>query len=230
VSQMYAVLSKANIISPRPKTTTLLSSPADDFMASLRSRVKEVTDQESKLPLVVLNCMLPRQVLTIRVKNQLLMELVRNRLERETPFFGVLGMARLASGEYVHLPTGVEVEIFIIPTSGEDGVLLELTARRRFVVEGEVENAGNWTEAQVRLLDTKEKAEKESKGGSRESIGRAIVKAREFKSRDMRMEGSLSLVDRWIQLARENEKEAGQIDRLLLLQKNHQNARFGLVL
>ena len=37
------------------------SNDGDDFMASLRNRIEEVTDNETKLPLVVLDSMLPRQ-------------------------------------------------------------------------------------------------------------------------------------------------------------------------
>jgi hypothetical protein len=87
------------------------SSSSDSFMASLRNRVLQVTDRDTKIPLVVLDAMLPRQVLKIHVQNDLFLQLIKSRLEDETPCFGMLGMATLASGEKVHLTVGVEVQI-----------------------------------------------------------------------------------------------------------------------
>ena len=40
----------------------------DNFMASLRSRVEALADRETKLPVLVLDSMLPRQVLRLEVK------------------------------------------------------------------------------------------------------------------------------------------------------------------
>lgn len=193
-----------------------LGAAEDAFMASLRNRVKEVEDRESKLPLVVLDSMLPRQVLKIKVKNELLTELVKECLQKEIPFFGMLGLARLSTGEEVHLKHGVEVEIIGRPEFLGDGVKLELKAGRRFTIEGEVDNAGKgWTEARVRFLDSGKQEEDEINGEDRLSIARAISKAQEFTSPNMRMPENLSLVDRWIQLATENEREPGQISLLL---------------
>jgi hypothetical protein len=65
------------------------ASSDDDFMASLRTRVQEVNDGLTKLPLVVLDSMLPRQVLKIQANNLLLMELVGNRItNRRNPSCG----------------------------------------------------------------------------------------------------------------------------------------------
>jgi len=208
----------------------------DDFMASLRSRVEEVTEKATKLPLIVLDSMLPRQVLKIKVRdNELLMGLIRCRMvEMETPTFGVLGMARLEGGGQIHLQSGVEVEIVGKPMFAEEKVKggdggdssrskvssvmsLELRGGRRFVVESDISNAsGGWTEARVKFLG--EEGEQEAGKGEdwdRLSLSRAMLKAREFTSPNMNMKGSLSLVDRWIQLARENERQPGQIDLLL---------------
>jgi len=210
----------------------------DDFMASLRSRVGEVTQKETKLPLIVLDSMLPRQVLKIKVvDNELLMGLIRHRMvDMETPTFGVLGRARLeGGGELVHLRNGVEVEIVGKPifteekvkggggVGGESNVkissvmALELRGGRRFEVEGEISsNSGGWTEGRVKFLGEEgEEDEVKDEDGDRFSLARAMMKAKEFTSPNMNMEGSLSLVDRWIQLARENERQPGQIDLLL---------------
>jgi len=187
-------------------------------MSSLRSRVEEVTDRASKLPLVVLDSILPRQVLEIRVENNLMMELIRDRLEMERPYFGMVGMARLSSGEQVRLRSGVEVEILDRPVFSDDGkggggVMLKLRGGRRFVVDGEAVSAGGgWTEARVKFLG---EGGDGSAGGDPVSLARARAQAKEFTSPNMRMEEGLSLVNRWIQLARENERRPGQIDALL---------------
>jgi len=77
------------------KTRCFSSANDADLMADLRSRVKEVEDSASKLPFVLLDSMLPRQVLNINVENDLLTDLVLDRIQKETPVFGMLGLARL---------------------------------------------------------------------------------------------------------------------------------------
>ena len=205
------------------KQTQILASAdddaneSDDFMASLKSRMAEVNDRETKLPLVVLDTMLPRQVLKIQVDNPLLLELVRTCLKNETPFFGMLGMARLATGQSVHLKRGVEVEI--LDTKFLDGgksIRLALRGGRRFEILGEIETAGmGWTEARVQFLDFEQEEEREIHGKDRMTVARAISKATELTSPNMRMENNLSLIDRWIELAKTVEREPGQIDQLL---------------
>jgi Lon protease-like protein len=199
-------------------TTTSIFASTDDFMASLRNRVAEVQDRDTKVPLVVLDSMLPRQVLKIQVNNPLLMELVRDCLQNENPFFGMLGLARLRSGQQVHLKSGVEVEIGNPEMVGDEGIRLELRGGRRFTIEGEVENAGGgWTEARVKFLESNEEEEEEiTKGNDRFSVARAISMAKEFTSPNLNMKDNKSLVDTWIALAKENEREPGQIDELLL--------------
>jgi Lon protease-like protein len=194
----------------------LFSSPTDDdFMASLKTRMAEVNDRETKLPLVVLDSMLPRQVMKIQVNNPLLMNLVRECIQNEIPFCGMLGMAKLRTGEEVHLKTGVEVEI-INPEFVGEGVRLEFRAGRRFTIAGEVANAGNgWTEARVKFLNSGEQEDDETHGEDRMAVARAITKADELTSPNMIMKDNLSLVNRWVELAKENERESGQIDRLL---------------
>jgi hypothetical protein len=211
-------------------------------MASLQNRINQVQERENKIPLVVLDCMLPRQTLKVQVNNDLFLQLVRNQMEKENPTFGMLGMAILNTGEKIHLKTGVEVEIverpkLVLENSGSDdgtsrssasgsssrsssssnGVLLELKARRRFVITGEVENAKQgWTEARVDYLDSQRQEEEEVKNGQdKMAVARAIMKARELTMPNANMEGNVSLVDRWIDLARKNERQPGQIDELL---------------
>lgn len=180
--------------------------------------MNEVSDSETKLPLVVLDSMLPRQVLRLQVSNSALIELVRTQIERENPHFCVLGVARLADGRQVHLRTGVEVEIRDPEFAEGGGVKLELRAKRRFVIDGDVENASQgWTEAHVRFLDSAKEEEKEVNGGNdRFAVARAMAKARTFTDPNANLsENGESLVDRWIELARTKEREEGQIDRLL---------------
>jgi len=185
----------------------LRAAPDDvDFMASLRTRMDEVGDRYTKLPLVVLDSMLPRQVLKISVSNPVFMELIRTRLVEENPCFGMLGMARLQTGEQVHLRSGVEVQIVGKPKVLDDGIKLQLQATRRFRIDGDVENAKEgWTEGRVRFLDSvEEEAKEEETDGI--MLARAMSKARKLEP----------LVDQWIELARESERQPGQIDQLLL--------------
>jgi len=198
----------------------LFSLPDDsDFMASLRSRVNEVQNSSTKLPLVVLDSMLPLQVLKIEVKNPLLKVLVAHRIENETPTFGMIGVARLSTGESVHLTNGVEVEIVGMPeflSEEEGGVRLALKGTRRFSIQGEVENAKQgWTQARVKFLNSQDEADEEVRGEDRMSVARAMIKARELTSPNMNMPDQMSLVDSWITLAKENERSPGQIDTLL---------------
>jgi len=199
------------------KTNHLQSSiDENDFMASLRSRIEEVSDRETKLALVVLDSMLPRQVLKIEVKNPLFKELIHDRLSKENPYFGMMGMARRSSGEIVYLKSGVEVEISDTPEVTTDGgVRLELKAGRRFKLDGDVENAKEgWTEARVQFLNAEEEQENDITQ-DRMSVARAMIKAKELTTPNMSLKDGQTLIQRWIQLAKENEKESGQIDTLL---------------
>mmetsp|Transcript_17083 Transcript_17083/g.24050 ORF Transcript_17083/g.24050 Transcript_17083/m.24050 type:complete len:347 (+) Transcript_17083:65-1105(+) len=212
--------------------------PQDSFMASLRSRMEEVSDKSNTLPLVVLDSMLPRQVLPLRVNNPVLIELIRTRIEAEDPHFGVLGQARLRSGKQVQLKTGVEVEITIVSAAAalsdneettvmagaasneevnekkDTGIEVELKAGRRFIIDADTleQTDSGWTEAKVDFLISKEQEQMEEDTAS---LGRAVSRAREFTSPQMFMKDNMSLVDRWVQLAKENERSPGQIDELL---------------
>ena len=220
-------------------------------MASLNNRLKEVKEKESKLPLVVLDSMLPRQVLELEVNNALLIELVRDCITREKPYIGMLGLARLQTGETIHLTKGVEVIIVedklqsIAPSvkgknkEGGGGIKMTFKATgRRFEIEkeqGSVETAGGgWTEAKVQFLDSQQEEEDEinnyrSNGAddengnrndendeyNRMAVARAITKSNELTNPNMNMPNNLSLVDRWIELAKEKERTPGQINTLL---------------
>ena len=129
----------------------------------------------------------------------------------------MMGMAKLATGELVHLKTGVEVEICDKPeiTSDGQGVRLELKAGRRFKIDGEVENAKEgWTEAEVQFLDTENEQDNDILQ-DRMSVARAMMKAKELTLPNMSLEDNQTLIDRWVQLAKQNEREPGQIDALL---------------
>ncbi len=189
----------------------------DDFMAALNLRMAEVRSRDTKCPLVVLDAMLPRQVMKIQVNNPLLMELVRCQMQNETPLFGMLGMAILNTGEKINLHTGVEVEIVEKPVFADGGVLLVLKAGRRFRIAGEVQDADQgWTEARVEYLDSSEEENAEVESGEdKMAVARAIMKAKELTAPNANMKDNLSLVDSWIELAKENERQSGQIDQLL---------------
>jgi len=140
------------------------------------------------------------------------------------------------------LKAGVEVEILqmgpaekVLP--GTVGVSLpsgdgdeeeapwdvSLRATRRFVIEGDVDKSEEgWTEASVKFLDSSEEEQAESNGisadapeGDRMSVARAISKSRVFTEPNMGLPDGQSLVERWVELARQNERTPGQIDELL---------------
>ena len=201
-------------------------------MSSLNSRLKEVQQKDQRLPLVVLDAMLPRQVLELQVNNALMIELVRDRVARESPYIGMLGIARLASGQQIHLTKGVEVEILgdrlhFLPEGQGVKMALRATQRRFEIEEGSITMVGGeegYTEAAVKFLDSAQEEEDEIQASResgtneeyhRTSVARAIMKADELTMPNGNMPSNLSLVDRWIELAREKERSPGQIDALL---------------
>ena len=200
-------------------------------------------------PLMILDTMLPRQILQIQVQHPTLKALMKHRVGQETPTLGMLGLAKLSTGQTVPLKTGVEVEIIqmekvtdIMPPGssspfesnddGEEPWDISLRAVRRFVIEGEVQKTDEgWTEAQIIFLDSQTEEENEVKQftkpltedptglstvGDRLSVARAISKSKQFTEPNMNMKNNASLVDRWIELAKENERHPGQIDALLM--------------
>lgn len=189
----------------------------DLFMSSLQSRIQNLQDRETKLPLIVLDSMLPRQTLKLEIRNKLLQQLIQHRLRvSENPTLGMLGKAILQSGDVINLTKGVEVEIKV---EGEN--LVEFKAKRRFQLEGEVDSAPQgWTEGRVRFLSSKEEEDNELKSnwGKEDpvvSIAKAISKAKELTSPNMMLPNNISLIERWIELAKENERQPGQINKLI---------------
>ena len=152
-------------------------------------------------------------------------------------------MAKLSTGQTLPLKTGVEVEIIqmdkpadILPSdisdNGEEPWDISLRAGRRFIIEGDVvKTEEGWTEAQIKFLDSRAEEENQinqfisqpsmedptgmSTVGDRLSVARAISKAKQFTQPNMNMKNNASLVERWIELAKQNERHPGQIDVLL---------------
>ena len=186
------------------------SDDESQFMASLKSRLEQVKSQETICPVIVLDCMLPRQVMRVRINKPLIVKLVKRQLANESPVFGMRGaMPQENKKEEVPLTNGVEVEIVQKPVFIEEGVLLVLKAKRRFAILGEVENdMGGWIDAKVKYLDSDIQEEEEMMAKSDDDpmcIDRAVLKAMTLTE----------LIKEWIGLARTHEKRKGQIDLLL---------------
>ena len=187
-------------------------------MKSLQSRMAQVQDSDNTLPIVVLDAMLPRQVLKIEVENEIFQSLVKHCIERERPLFGMIGTTTLAgNGQTWPLQNGVEVEIVDPPSvvegtgsgSDEDGngsntaLRVKLCAGRRFrIQENQLNtNPAGWTEAKVQFLNVETEEEEE------ESMDTARLVAKQL--------ASSGLIDQWIELARKKEHFEGQVDQLL---------------
>jgi Lon protease-like protein len=200
----------------------LYSSSDDSFMASLQRRLEEVREKDAILPIVVLDTMLPRQVLNVTVNNGLLMELIRDRLQEESPRIGMLGNARLADGRQITLSSGVEVEIVGKPKVTPAGLHVSFKGARRFQIQDEkhVEKTKEgWTQAKVKYLnstlDDRVSLTSSSTCKDPVSIARAMQMAREFTDPNFSMAESQSLVNMWLTLARKKERKPNQIDQLL---------------
>lgn len=189
-----------------------------DFMKALRARMDQVKDSDTKLPIVVLDTILPRQVLKVEVANdEAFLRLVQTRIAEENPAFGMVGMTRISNGDTVPLPNGCVVRIVGKPELVEDGLRLTLRADRRMRMVGEFDTVPQgWTEARVEFLDSFKEQEEEEKGEDPMSVARAMATARQFTSPNMNMPDNKSLTDRWIELARGNERSEGQIEQLLV--------------
>lgn len=213
-------------------TSSTLSTDTDPLLNALRNRQQEIESSATILPLMILDCMLPRQVLDIQLSHPTLKDLINHRmLEKESPTIGMLGMIRTARG-YVPLTNGVEVEIVeCLPVqdvpndstaSSEDAWDVTLKAKRRFNILGEVvKTEGGWTEARVDFLDSKTEEEMQQKQSEKKegqdplSLARAMSKSRQFTQPNGNIPNNLSIIERWIELARENERHPNQIDKLL---------------
>ena len=189
-------------------------------MEMLQSRISQV--RSNKLPLVVLDAMLPRQVLKVNVRNALLMELIRTRLEAEEPFFGMLGTARIRSPssnqpQTINLVHGVQVKILTTSNDDDDTMTTQKTklsddtfrlhvqaTNKRFVIDGDIESTPQgWTEAKVKYLDSSEQQQEEDEPNE-ETIQTAKSLIHD------------NLVNKWIKLAQKRERFPGQIDQLLI--------------
>jgi hypothetical protein len=192
----------------------------------------ELENAKTKLPLIILDSMLPRQVLDIQLSHVMLKNLLRHRTaEMERPTLGMLGMIRTSQG-FIPLTNGVEVEIVKcgeaedIPgeTTGasEEAWDVTLKATRRFTLAGSVKKTeGGWTESKVSFLDSDDEIEHIQKDindddtSARFALARAISKSKQFTQPNGNIPNNLSMVDRWIELARENERHPNQISNLL---------------
>ena len=216
----------------------------ESFLSSLQSRISQVESSSNALPLMILDAILPRQVLQIQIHHPTLKALMRRRaFEEERPTIGMLGMARLSNGRTAPLRAGVEVTIVQMdkaPSHDDTGTYsvrassseyddeeepwdITLRAGRRLVIEGDLDKRDEgWMEARVKFTSSSEQEEDEVSspksgemgGEDRLSVARAISKSRQFTEPNANFDGT-SLVDRWIELARENERHPGQIDTLL---------------
>lgn len=178
-------------------------------MKSLQSRMAQVEDNDSTLPIVVLDAMLPRQVLKIEVENEIFQSLVKHCIERERPLFGMIGTATLAgNGQTWPLQNGVEVEI-VNPPSVVDGgdnakaLRVKLCAGRRFRIQENqlTTNPAGWTEAKVQFLNPTTEPEEVESFATAQLVAQQLV--------------SSGLIEQWIELARTKEQFEGQIDQLL---------------
>ena len=171
----------------------------DNFLRSLRDRV----EQSKTLPLVCRETLLPRQRLGITIKNGLILDLVRQRLRHETPTFGMLGVQQ--SGE--PMPCGVEVEILSYAMNQwKTGIRLELKAGKRFQLTDHMSESPNgWYHAPVKYLDSEVQEAQER----HTTLAEARAMAKQFTDPDNH------LIDKWLELARDQERFPGQIDALL---------------
>lgn len=189
----------------------------DEFMSSLRSRMTQINDRATKLPIVVIDTMLPRQVLRIESDDPVFMKLIQTTLSltMDGSTFGMVGIQRSTTGQTMFMKHGVEVQVMGQPErTDQDRVRVQLRAGRRFRLAGELATSEQgWTEARVAFMDSKQEEEEEEAGSNPIHLAMAIQKGREMKRG---IDNKSSLIDRWIKLARQNERQTGQIDRLLL--------------
>jgi Lon protease-like protein len=195
-----------------PPTTTILGQSSlssndsedsnDAFMTALRTRMDKTIN---RMPLVVLDSMVPRQELNITIRNLSLLQLIQNRIENESPVFCMLGLARLASsGQFVPLKYGVRVEILQCQVTPAGRVSVHLKADTLLQVKDDTVTKsphGEWTEAQVEILNPMEaeKAENSLR------LAQAMWKARKLDH----------LVKEWIPLAKTRERIPNQVETIL---------------
>jgi len=193
-------------------------------MASLRQRVEEVEDRDTKIPLVVADSMLPRQVLKLETTNPAFIKLIQSIFAEDNPSFGMVGAARIV-GQPQDLPmqNGVLVRVVgkpqVLDDVKEPTLRVDLLGTERFRITGELETSPEgWTQGRVRFLETNDEAEhneimQSSPDHDQFSLARAIALSRNLTDVS---EGGKNLVDQWIEFARATERAPGQIDQLLV--------------
>lgn len=210
-----------------------------DFMTSLQTRMTQLKMKDDTLPLVRMDCILPRQVLRVRINDASIIQLVQKIWRDETPTFGMHGTTTTIHGETIDLTNGVEVEIIERPHFIENGgVLLMLKGKRRFQVESASdEDADGSRRAYVTFLDFKEQERQEmeveaktkvnamrSSSSSLTASSTTSTSFSTFRPEDdticiakavLKAAELTGLIERWISLARQCELRPGQIDLLL---------------
>ena len=214
----------------------------DDFMKSLQSRVAQVQSDDTQLPIIVLDTMLPRQRLKIEVENDIFQALIKRLMEQERPRFGMVGVATLAeTGQNMPLQNGVEVEWVGTPTVVEapaasstleggvgrnsNGKALRVTlkAGRRFRIDATSlqTNPAGWTEARVQFLQAPEGDDSSPEESDTSDAVLTEVQDPVSLARARQLAAQLTaddnnhLVNQWMALARTKEHHPGQIDQLL---------------
>ena len=222
----FAITKRQLIIPSSSSFTRVFSSTSDnsdasdndDFMSSLRNRITQVADRDTRLPIVVIDTMLPRQELKVEVdQNEAFQRLIQNQVANETPFFGVVGLAELSTGQTLPLQNGVRVQIVGQPHLNENGtaVRVHFKAVERFRILGELQTTSKgWTEARVQYLDSRQE---EQEHEDPQSLARARHLAKGLTSPNASIGSGTgkSLIEQWIELARTKENFPGQIGQIL---------------
>jgi len=191
-------LNISTIFALSPPSTTNKSSGniGDDdsyLMKSLSNRIRKA----NQLPLIFRETLLPRQVLKITIKHGLFFDLIRKRIEDETPYFGMLGIQQ--SGE--PMARGVEVTLLGWEVNPwKTGIRLQLKARRRLEIADYLEENrdGGWYQATIKYQDS--------------SDDETDIRLEEARQQAKEL---TELSKKWIQLARKHERFDDQIDLLL---------------
>lgn len=223
---------------PLKSTCVLSLSGVDDdaFMKSLDSRARQLRmnekdkDNPSLAIVLVPGCILPRQVVTVKVQSADFLSDIIRQTAVDVPRFGMVGR-RVASSDDDEeqddiLPVGVEVEILsatvleeeMIKSTAIDNSLVELKVRGLRIFNVDVDDlqdcGGGWMHACVRYrneFSILEKAESDPF-----KVALAMQQAQELTSPNNSMKESKSLVEMWLVLARaRNVSVSERIDDLL---------------
>lgn len=201
IALFLLIVTRRNLIQPAAAAAAFTQQPNsnDDFHKSLRHRVQE----SRKLPLIFRESLLPRQRMGMTVKNGIILDLVRHRLENETPTFGMLSVQ--PSGDaMLH---GVEVEILSWSINKwKTGVRLEVKAGKRFQLIGSIEESKHgWCQAPVQFLNSQVQEQKET----HTNLAEARKLAAQFT------DPKNHLINKWLSLARDQERFDSQLNQLL---------------